>query len=222
MTAPFISITKDRGDRWIFAISFDWLLELLYFPKRVLKNIFGNIVAWLLKFDFPSTKVTMSVASFGLVAGLLLVIIGQVYSSPSTLFAVPTFLENQSYGPKIDRIKIDGIDYTVSDAESYQSFFSMPRKTIAHLQTSGRPGEAKAVQIMVGFTHPARSLVQRVGLGDVLSLVGDNNGRYEYAVVAVEVRSQQDLSRMQINSEQLVLIIPQTAIQQEFLVLIAR
>lgn len=222
MPDAFITIKKDRGDRWIFAVSFDWLLEVLYFPGRVFKNAFSGLVNWLLTWNFPSTKITLSVASAGLVAGLMIVIVGQVFVRPASLLAVPTFLDQQHYGPKIDRIKIDGIDYNVGESESYAAFFSIPRKTISHLQTSGRPSEANAVQVMIGYTHPARSLLQKVLLGDEITIVGANNGKYTYTVVTTEVRTLQDLQKMQTNNQQLMLIVPQTAVQQQFLVVIAR
>jgi hypothetical protein len=222
MIDPFITIKKDRGDCWIFAISFDWLLQILYFPQRVLNNIFGGMVSWLLSWNFPSTKVTMSVASIGLVAGILISIVGQVFVRPSGLLAVPALLQNEHFGPLIDRIKFENITYTVGESESYQAFFSIPRKSISHLQTSGRPGEATAVQVLVGYTHPVRGLLQKSKLGDELQVVGENNGRYDYTVVATEVRSLQDLPKMQTSSEGLLLIVPQTALQQSFLVVIAR
>jgi hypothetical protein len=222
MPDAFITIKKDRGDRWIFAVSFDWFLEILYFPGRVFKTLFSGLVDWLLTWNFPSTKVTMSIASTGLVAGLMIVIVGQVFTRPTSLLAVPAFVNQQHFGPLIDRIKIEGIGYNVGDTESYTAFFSIPRKTISHLQTSGRPTESSAIQVLIGYTHPARSLLQKINLGDEITLVGDNNGRYSYTVVTTQVRSKEDLPKLQTDSEQLMLIIPQTAVQQQFLVVIAR
>lgn len=222
MADSFISLQRDRKGRWVFAVSFDWFFEMLYFPGRVLKKSMFWIVSWLLTWNFPSTTVTMSVASVGLVAGLLIAIAGQVFIRPTNLLAVPSFLDQEQYGPKIDSLQIDGSSYKVGESESYLSFYSIPRKSVSHLLTSGRPSEAKAVQIMIGYTHPTRSMLQKVNLGDEISLIGDNNGVYNYTVVTTEVRNIEDLSKMKTDTEQVILIVPQTAIQQQFLVVIAR
>lgn len=224
--AAFISLTKDRSSRWVLSLSFDWILELLYFPGRVAKRVVSGLVRWLLSWRYPSTQAMMGVASAGLGVGVVVALFGQVLIRPAGTLAVPTFLQQQHTGPKIDSFEINRASYAVAEVSDVSTFYSLPRATMTHLQTSGRPSEARPTVVLVGYTHQTRPLLQSALLGEELRLIGDNNGRYTYQVVGMQVYSLAELSQLESNQLEtsqysLFVVVPQTVTNQEFLVVMA-
>lgn len=224
--ATFISLMKDRSGRWVVSLSFDWLLEILFFPGRVLQRIISGLVRWLLSWRYPSTQAMMTVASLGLGVGVVVALFGQVLIRPAGTLAVPAFLQPAHTGPKIDSLELYKGNYGTGEVSEINAFYSLPRATMAHLQTSGRPSEAKPMVVVVGYTHQARSKLQQVLLGEEVVIIGDNNGRYTYQVVGTQVYSLATLSQLesvQLDTSQysLFIVVPQTITNQEFLVIMA-
>jgi hypothetical protein len=218
----FLTLTKDRSSRWVVSIQFDWFLNILYFPQRTVREVLNRLVMWMVGWRWPSTAIIMSVASAGLGIGLVVALFTQVLSQPSSTLAVPAFLERQSIGPEIDRVKLGNVAYQVGLTESVADFYTLPRKQIAALQTAGRPTEATPMQLLVGFTHPSRSIVQEIELGEEIIIIGDNNGRYTYQVVATQVQTADQVAQLDSSSALLYIVVPQTITHQQFLVILAK
>lgn len=202
------------------SLQFDWLAKAILLPHQTLKESVGQLILWMTTWNFPSTKVTMSVASMGLAIGLVVTLLSQVLTQPARTIAVPAFFSQEHTGPMVDLLTLFGSKYQVGTTQSVADFYKLPRNQVAAVTTAGRPTENQAIQLLVGATHPSASSLSKLELGDEVQLIGDNNGRYSYQLIATKLVSPGEASQLDPHGASLYVVVAQGVASQRLLVLL--
>lgn len=159
----------------------------------------------------------------GLALGLGLAI--GVSMRPDQLDAVPSVVVEDSHKPVITKIVLPNqeIPLQVSAVEHIEVAWWSQRHFAQHLLRSSKPGAVGTIIIGGKATDELFASLEKITLGDTITLTGSNQGVYRYRVIELRTVSQDELTKVtQHFTETLVVYTASNQTGSELLVVIAR
>lgn len=217
-----ISLTKSIKGDLIFEInpqklSFKLLIKsLISLTLKILLPIFSF-------FDFLASKRKLVISSVGLGIGLGLSVLATQH--PDTLQAFPSLALSNLSQIRPEQLVISSIDLSVPiETGSVQDLLeNISLDVLIHDERSADLGSFKPVVISeVGLKSILKEL-EKVAIGDEISIQGSNNAKYLYRVTEIrDINSEYLPNVIGLNEDSLVLYKSKNLLRTQLYILIAK
>lgn len=212
---PFLELRKKSNGHLILALHFE---ELFSWPKYLLLSGVNPIVKSLTVIFETLDEVSRHhtalflIAALGLGFGMSL----PIFASPDLSWADTEEISMTQADCSVKQLSFYRFQSAVTVLSADRSSL-IPNRSVAY-QLSTQP------LIIQGNWHSELSeILEQLTLGDEITILATNDGRYAYGVVEIrEVKSTELPNLVHPGSQQLLLVVPTNVTQQSLLVVVAQ